>query len=71
MLVGGDRQIREVIRKGATLLHLPRNVAGTNFLDEHEIVAGRFESWHERRVKGDPPRLMPEHRAAKMAIRAG
>jgi transposase len=45
------------------------NVAGTLFLyaERLHIVAGRFESWHRRRNKGDPPSPLPEHRAAKIA----
>ena len=45
------------------------NVAGTVFLyeDRLHIVAGRFESWHRRRNKGEPPAPLPEHRAAKIA----
>jgi len=44
-------------------------IAGTLFLYEHHlrIVAGRFESSHRRRNKGDPPAPLPEHRAAKLA----
>jgi hypothetical protein len=44
-------------------------VAGTVFLyeDRLRIVAGRFESLHRRRNKGDPPSPLPEHRAAKIA----
>jgi transposase len=45
------------------------HVAGTLFLyeDRLRIVAGRFESLHRRRKKGDPPAPLPEHRAAKIA----
>ncbi len=45
------------------------NIAGTLFLyeDRLRIVAGRFESLHRRRNKGDPPAPLPEHRAAKIA----
>jgi len=45
------------------------NVAGTIFLyeDRLHIIAGRFESWHRRRPKGEPPAPLPEHRAAKIA----
>jgi transposase len=45
------------------------NIAGTIFLyeDRLRIVAGRFEASHQRRNKGDPPRPLPEHRAAKIA----
>jgi hypothetical protein len=45
------------------------HVAGTLFLYEKElrIVAGRFEAFHRRRNKGDPPAPLPEHRAAKLA----
>jgi transposase len=45
------------------------HVAGTLFLyeDRLRIVAGRFESLHRRRNKGDPPAPLPEHRAAKIA----
>ena len=48
---------------GATL------IAGTLFLYENHlrIVAGRFESFHRRRNKGEPPAPLPEHRAAKLA----
>jgi hypothetical protein len=44
-------------------------VAGTVFLyeDRLRIVAGRFESVHRRRKKGEPPAPLPEHRAAKIA----
>ena len=44
-------------------------VAGTIFLyeDRLHIVAGRFESRHRRRAKGEPPAPLPEHRAAKIA----
>jgi transposase len=44
-------------------------IAGTLFLyeDHLRIVAGRFESFHRRRNKGDPPAPLPEHRAAKLA----
>lgn len=44
-------------------------VAGTLFLyeDRLRIVAGRFESVHRRRQKGEPPAPLPEHRAAKIA----
>ena len=44
-------------------------IAGTLFLYEKRlrIVAGRFESTHQRRKKGDPPAPLPEHRAAKIA----
>lgn len=45
------------------------HVAGTLFLyeDRLHIVAGRFESLHRRRKKGEPPAPLPEHRAAKVA----
>ncbi len=45
------------------------HVAGTLFLYEERlhIVAGRFEAWHRRRRKGEPPAPLPEHRAAKIA----
>jgi transposase len=45
------------------------HVAGTLFLfeDRLRIVAGRFESVHRRRKKGEPPAPLPEHRAAKIA----
>src|ERR1700691_2647936 len=45
------------------------HIAGTLFLyeDRLRIVAGRFESLHRRRKKGDPPAPLPEHRAAKIA----
>lgn len=45
------------------------NVAGTIFLyeDRLHIIAGRFEAWHRRRSKGEPPAPLPEHRAAKIA----
>ena len=44
-------------------------MAGTLFLYESRlrIVAGRFESSHRRRQKGEPPAPLPEHRAAKIA----
>jgi transposase len=44
-------------------------IAGTLFLyeDRLHIIAGRFESHHRRRNKGDPPAPLPEHRAAKIA----
>jgi len=44
-------------------------VPGTLFLyeDQLRIVAGRFEAMHRRRKKGEPPALLPEHRAAKIA----
>ena len=44
-------------------------IAGTLFLYEKRlrIVAGRFESSHQRRMKGEPPAPLPEHRAAKIA----
>jgi transposase len=44
-------------------------ITGTLFLyeDRLRIVAGRFESSHRRRKKGDPPAPLPEHRAAKIA----
>jgi transposase len=44
-------------------------IAGTVFLyeDRLHIVAGRFESHHRRRKKGEPPAPLPEHRAAKIA----
>lgn len=44
-------------------------VAGTVFLyeDRLRIVAGRFESLHRRRTKGEPPAPLPEHRAARLA----
>jgi transposase len=45
------------------------HIAGTLFLYENRlhIVAGRFESHHRRRKKGEPPAPLPEHRAAKIA----
>jgi transposase len=45
------------------------NIAGTVFLyqDRLRIVAGRFESTHRRRTKGEPRAPLPEHRAAKIA----
>ncbi|MBL8739506.1 MAG: IS21 family transposase [Myxococcales bacterium] len=45
------------------------HVAGTMFLfeDRLRIVAGRFESTHRRRRKGEPSAPLPEHRAAKIA----
>jgi transposase len=45
------------------------HMAGTMFLyeDQLRIFAGRFESTHRRRTKGDPPAPLPEHRAAKLA----
>ncbi|MGH7435026.1 MAG: IS21 family transposase [Polyangiaceae bacterium] len=45
------------------------HVPGTLFLyeDRLRIVAGRFESLHRRRKKGEPPAPLPEHRAAKIA----
>jgi transposase len=61
----------EVIFEGLPYSMQPEatNVAGTVFLYEHRlhIVAGRFESWHRRRSKGEPPAPLPEHRAAKIA----
>ncbi len=52
-------------RKFQDELDLP-HVAGTLFLyeDRLRIVAGRFESLHRRRNKGDPPAPLPEHRAS-------
>jgi hypothetical protein len=45
------------------------HVAGTLFLYQERlhIVAGRFEAWHRRRGKDEPPAPLPEHRAAKIA----
>jgi transposase len=45
------------------------HVSGTLFLfeDRLRIVAGRFESVHRRRSKGEPPAPLPEHRSAKIA----
>jgi hypothetical protein len=45
------------------------HVAGTLFLYEERlrIIAGRFETLHRRRKKGEPPAPLPEHRAAKIA----
>ena len=45
------------------------HVAGTLFLyeDQVRIVAGRFECEHRRRKTGEPPSLLPEHRAAEIA----
>lgn len=61
----------EVSFEGATYTMPPEatHVAGTMFLyeDRVRIIAGRFEATHRRRRKGDPPRPLPEHRAAKLA----
>ena len=61
----------EVLFEGAPYSMPPRaaNVAGTLFLYEQRlhIVAGRFEAWHRRRGKNEPPAPLPEHRAAKIA----
>jgi transposase len=61
----------EVIFEGVPYSMEPQatHVAGTLFLyeDRLRIVAGRFESLHRRRNKGDPPAPLPEHRAAKIA----
>jgi transposase len=45
------------------------HIAGTLFLyeDRLRIIAGRFDSLHRRRKKGEPPAPLPEHRAAKIA----
>jgi transposase len=45
------------------------HIAGTLFLyeDRIRIVAGRFEAEHRRRIKGERPDPLPEHRAAKLA----
>ena len=57
--------------RGGAVLDGPQatHIAGTLFLyeDRLRIVAGRFESLHRRRNKGDPPAPLPEHRAAKIA----
>lgn len=61
----------EVIFEGMPYSMPPEatHVAGTLFLyeDRLRIVAGRFESLHRRRKKGEPPAPLPEHRAAKIA----
>ena len=61
----------EVMFEGAPYSMAPEAtlIAGTMFLyeDHLRIVAGRFESFHRRRNKGDPPAPLPEHRAAKLA----
>lgn len=61
----------EVIFEGVPYSMPPEatHVAGTLFLYEERlrIVAGRFESLHRRRKKGEPPAPLPEHRAAKVA----
>ena len=61
----------EVMFEGAPYSMPPKatHVAGTLFLYEHRlhIVAGRFEAWHRRRGKNEPPEPLPEHRAAKIA----
>lgn len=61
----------EVIFEGLPYSMPPEatHVAGTLFLfeDRLRIVAGRFESTHRRRKKGEPPAPHPEHRAAKIA----
>jgi hypothetical protein len=45
------------------------NVPGTAFVyeDRIRIVAGRHEAEHRRRMAGEPPAPLPEHRAAKIA----
>ena len=61
----------EVMFEGAPYSMPPEatHIAGTLFLyeDRLRIIAGRFESIHDRRKKGDPPAPLPEHRAAKIA----
>lgn len=61
----------EVIFEGLPYSMPPEatHVAGTLFLfeDRLRIVAGRFEAFHRRRKKGEPPAPHPEHRAAKIA----
>ena len=61
----------EVMFEGVPYSMPPKatHVAGTLFLYEHRlhIVAGRFEAWHRRRGKNEPPEPLPEHRAAKIA----
>lgn len=61
----------EVMFEGAPYSMPPEAtlVAGTLFLfeDRLRIVAGRFESIHRRRKKGEPPAPLPEHRSAKIA----
>lgn len=61
----------EVMFEGAPYTMPPgaTHVAGTLFLyeDRVHIVAGRFESTHRRRKKGEPTSPLPEHRAAKIA----
>ena len=61
----------EVVFEGATYSMPPKatHVAGTLFLyeDRLHIIAGRFEAWHRRRGKNEPPEPLPEHRAAKIA----
>lgn len=45
------------------------HLAGTLFLyeDRLKIAAGRFHAAHRRRLKGEPPAPLPEHRSAKIA----
>lgn len=61
----------EVVFEGATYSMPPNatHVAGTLFLyeDQLHVVAGRFDAWHRRRGKNEPPAPLPEHRAAKLA----
>jgi len=61
----------EVIFEGMPYSMPPEaaHVAGTLFLYEERlrIFAGRFESTHRRRKKGELPAPLPEHRAAKIA----
>jgi len=61
----------EVMFEGVPYSMPPKaaHIAGTLFLYESEvhIIAGRFETRQRRRIKGDPPAPLPEHRAAKIA----
>ncbi|MGH2836213.1 MAG: hypothetical protein ACRDKD_08360 [Solirubrobacteraceae bacterium] len=61
----------EVMFEGAPYSMPPEatHIAGTLFLyeDRLHIVAGRFEAYHRRRDKTEPPAPLPEHRAAKIA----
>jgi len=47
--------------------------SGTMYLyqDRVRIVAGRFQSEHPRRRQGDPPSVLPEHRAETLAQVSG
>jgi transposase len=61
----------EVMFEGAPYSMPPAaaNVPGTAFVyeDRIRIVAGRHEAEHRRRMAGEPPAPLPEHRAAKIA----